>query len=298
LIRPSFVPPEPIRELRDLTRYRAVVVRDRTREVQRLHAVLEDAGIKIDVFVSDILGVSGRHMIEALIAGERDPQVLAELARGRMRRKRPALVEALRGRFTTHHGWMCRLILDRIDAADADVARLDAHITAAMAPFRDSIARLTTIPGVGERVAEVIIAETGGDMTRFGTAAQLSSWAGFCPGNNESAGKHFSGRTRKGDRWLAAALGEAARAAARTRGTHLAERYRRLAHRRGRKRAVVATGRIILETAWTLLQDPNLTYRDLGADWHERHQPTRRRATNLVHQLQAMGYRVTLDQAA
>lgn len=298
LIRPSFVPPQPIRELRDLTRYRTVVVRDRTREVQRLHAVLEDAGIKLDVFVSDILGVSGRHMIEALIAGERNPQVLAELALGRMRGKRAVLAEALVGRFTAHHAWLCRMILDRIDANDADLARLDAHIAAAMASFRDTITRLCTIPGVGQRIAEVIIAETGADMTRFATAGELSSWAGFCPGNNESAGKHFTGRTRKGDRWLAGALGEAASAAARTRGTHLAERHRRLAHRRGRKRALVATGRIILETAWTLLHDPDQTYRDLGAGWHQRRQPNpRRRATNLVHQLQVMGYDVTINQA-
>jgi transposase len=298
LVRPSFVPPAPIRGLRDLTRYRASLVHERTREVQRLHGVLEDAGIKIDCVVSDILGVSGRAMITSLIRGERDPEVLAELALGRMRSKLPALTEALTGRFTDHHGLQCRLMLGRIDQIDATIAELNEQIEQQMAPFRRAIELLDTIPGVGTRIAEVIIAETGGDMSRFPTAADLSSWAGLCPGNNESAGRHFSGRTRNGNTWLRGALGEAATAAGNTRNTHLAERHRRLAARRGKKRATVATARVILETSWYLLKN-DTDYQDLGRDWHltQTGDPARR-AKYLTDQLTRLGYTVHLEAAA
>ena len=298
LVRPSFVPPPPIRELRDLTRYRASLVHDRTREAQRLHGVLEDAGIKIDCVISDILGVSGRAMIAALIGGERDPEVLAELALGRMRSKVPALTEALTGRFTDHHGLQCRLMLRRIDQIDTIIDELNEQIGQQMAPFRRAIEHLDTIPGVGTRVAEVIIAETGGDMSRFPTAADLSSWAGLCPGNNESAGRHFSGRTRKGNTWLRGALGEAATAAGNTRTTHLAERHRRLTARRGKKRATVATARIILETSWHLLSN-DTDYKDLGRDWRlTRTGDPARRAKYLTDQLTRLGYNVHLEAAA
>lgn len=298
LVRPSFVPPPPIRRLRDLTRYRSALTGERTRETQRLHKVLQDAGIKLSSVATDIRGVSGQDMIRALIRGERDPDRLAELARGRMRAKLPQLKEALTGRFTDHHAMLCRLMLDRIDQLDAAIGQLDEKIDAQMRPFRAVRARLTTIPGVAQRIAEVIIAETGADMSRFPDAAHLSSWAGMCPGNNESAGKHFSGRTRKGDRWLAAALGEAAAAAARTKATYLSERYRRLIRRRGKKRAKVAVGRSILEAAWFIMAH-NVNYKDLGPDYYLTHLPNpQRHVLRLTTQLQTLGYQVTLTRAA
>lgn len=298
LVRPSFVPPPPIRRLRDLTRYRSALTGERTRETQRLHKVLQDAGIKLSSVATDIRGVSGQDMIRALIRGERDPDRLAELARGRMRAKLPQLKEALTGRFTDHHAMLCRLMLDRIDQLDAAIGQLDEKIDAQMRPFRAVRVRLTTIPGVAQRIAEVIIAETGADMSRFPDAAHLSSWAGMCPGNNESAGKHFSGRTRKGDRWLAAALGEAAAAAARTKATYLSERYRRLIRRRGKKRAKVAVGRSILEAAWFIMAH-NVNYKDLGPDYYLTHLPNpQRHVLRLTTQLQTLGYQVTLTRAA
>ena len=237
LVRPSFVPPPPIRRLRDLTRYRTSLTQERTREIQRLQNVLEDAGIKLDCVVSDVMGVSARKMLAALIAGERDPQVLAEFAYGRMRPKRADLAEALVGRFDTHHARLCSKMLAHIDDLTATIEQLSGEIEEAMRPFQQQLQHLITIPGVHTRVAQVIIAETGADMSRFPTPAHLASWAGMCPGNNESAGRHFSGRTRKGNRWLRSALGEAAAAAGRTKHTYLAQRYRRLASRRGKNRA-------------------------------------------------------------
>jgi len=298
LVRPSFVPPPPIRALRDLTRYRTTLVQERTRETQRLHAVLEDAGIKLGVVATDILGVSGRAMITALIAGERDPDVLADLALGRMRSKNAALIEALTGRFSQHHALLCQLMLDRIDTINASIDALSIEIETQTAPFRRQLTLLDTIPGVNRRVAEVIIAETGGDMTRFPTPADLSSWAGMCPGNNESAGKHFSGRTRPGNPWLRGALGQAAMSAARTKHTYLAERYSRLARRRGKKRALVAVGRTILESSWHMLTN-DAPYADLGPDhFTNRVKDRRRQAERLAHQLHQLGYPVALPEVA
>ena len=202
LVQPSFVPPPPIRELRDLTRYRKTIVEERTREVQRLEKLLEDAGIKLSSVASRTLGVSGRAMIEALINGERDAAVPANLAQRRLRKKIPELTEALLGRFGDHHALLAREMLGRIDAADATIARLSEEIEIRLAPFREHVELLITIPGVAHRTAQVIIAETGGDMSVFGSAERLASWAGMCPGNNESAGKRKSGRTRKGSKWL------------------------------------------------------------------------------------------------
>lgn len=298
LVRPSFVPPPPIRALRDLTRYRTKLVREHTREVQRLQDVLDDAGIKLGCVASDVVGVSGREMITALIRGERDPRVLAELARGRLRVKIPDLVEALTGHFTDHHALLCRMMLRRIDAVEADITALDEAIDTAIEPFRRARQRLATIPGVGPRAAEVIIAEIGADMARFRTAADLASWAGMCPGNNESAGKHFTGKTRKGDSWLRGCLGECAAAAARTKGTYLAERYRRLARRRGDKRAKVAIGRNILEAAWLILAT-DVDYADLGPDHYtQRVRDPRRRAHHLVQQLRSLGFDYPFPDAA
>jgi transposase len=298
LVRPSFVPPRPIRRLRDLTRYRTALTQERTREVQRMQDLLEDAGIKLDCVVSDITGLSSRRMLAALIAGERDPKTLAGFAQGRMRPKIPELQRALVGHFSDHHARMCRRMLDHIDGLSATITEITAEIDSAIAPFQQARRRLATIPGVSQRVAEVIIAETGGDMSRFATPQQLASWAGVCPGNNESAGKHFSGRTRKGNRSLRGALGEAAAAASRSKNTYLSARYRRLAARRGGKRAMVAVGHDILVAAWFILAR-DVAYQDLGGDYFDVHvMDPRRKATRLAQQLQALGYRVTLELAA
>ena len=298
LLRPSFVPPPPIRQLRDLTRYRTKLVAEHTREVQRLQDVLEDAGIKLSCVASDIVGVSGREMITALIGGQRDPRVLAEMARTRMRAKIPRLVQALTGRFSDHHAMLCQMMLRRIDTLEADIAFLDDAVDAMIGPFRAAQQHLVTIPGVATRAAEVIIAETGADMSRFPTPADISSWAGMCPGNNESAGKHFTGKTRKGDSWLRGCLGECASAAAQTKGTFLAERYQRLRRRRGDKRAKVAIGRNILEAAWLMMTN-DVDYADLGPEHYtQRIADPRRRAHRLVQELQALGFDVHLPEAA
>jgi transposase len=297
LVRPSFVPPRPIRRLRDLTRYRTALTQERTREVQRLQDLLEDAGIKLDCVVSDITGLSSRRMLAALIDGERDPKVLAGFAQGRMRPKIPDLRRALVGYFTDHHARLCRKMLDHIDGLTATITELTTEIDTAIGPFHHARGRLSSIPGVSNRVAEVIIAETGGDMSRFATPQRLASWAGMCPGNNESAGKHFTGRTRKGNRGLRGALGEAAAAASRSKHTYLAARYRRLSARRGGKRAMVAVGHDILLAAWFILTR-DVDYAELGADYFDVHvMDPRRKATRLAQQLQALGYRVTLERA-
>lgn len=296
LVRPSFVPPPPIRRLRDLTRYRTSVVHERTREIQRLEKVLEDAGIKLTTVASHTLSVSSRAMIDALIAGERDPSVLADFARSRMRAKIPALREALVGRFSEHHAFVCRTMLDRIDAAEATITSLTDRIEQEIAPFQAIVEQLDSIPGVSTRIAQVLVAETGVDMTRFPTAAHLASWAGMCPGNHESAGKHHSGTTRKGDSWLRGALGEAASAASRTNNTYLQTRYRRLAGRRGKKRALVAVGHSILIATWHMITN-GVGYHDLGpAHFLTRGDPTRH-TRRLVAQLHQLGFRVTLDPA-
>ncbi|MFE9319367.1 IS110 family transposase, partial [Nocardia sp. NPDC006982] len=266
LVRASFVPPPPIRQLRDLTRYRTEVVRERTREAQRLHNLLEDAGIKLTTVVSGVLGKSGRAMLEALISGERDPLVLAELALGRLRSKHSTLIEALTGRFDDHHAFLARAMLDRIDAATAMQARLTARVDRLIDPYRRQIELLATIPGVSPTTAEVILAEIGADITQFPSAGHLASWAGICPGNHESAGKHTSGTTRPGDPWLKGVLGQAAISAARGKDTYLAARYRRLLVRRGRRRALVALQHSMLIAIWHMFTD-DLPYRDLGGTY-------------------------------
>jgi transposase len=313
LVRPSFVPPPPIRRLRDLTRLRTSLIREQTRHTQRIHDVLEDAMIKLAIVASDIMGVSGRAMLAALIGGDRDPERLADLACGRMRVKTAALIDALTGRFSEHHSLQIQILLQHYDDLETSIAQLDAQIDAELSTqvhpviegtdrdvcLREVRERLDTIPGVGQRAAEVIIAETGADMTRFPTAAQLSSWAGMCPGNNESAGKHGSTRTRKANPWLRGCLGEAAHAAHKTKNTHINTRYRQLRGRRGAKRAAVATGRHILESAWTIMSNPDLTYQELGPD--HRIQRTRnpaRRIQYLLHQIHALGYDVTATPAS
>jgi transposase len=293
LVRPSFVPPAPVRALRDLTRTRTVITRERTREVQRLEKLLEDAGIKLSSVATDITGVSGRAMLEALIAGQRDPAVIAELAQRRMRAKIPALTEALTGRFNDHHRFMTRLFLDRIDAHSADIARLDARIQEAMEPFQAARDLLVSIPGFSRIVAEVFIAETGADMSVFPTAGHLASWTGLSPGSNESAGRIKSTKTRPGNRYLKGALGIAALSVARSKNTYYAAKYKRIAARRGPMRAIVAVEHAMAIAAWNLLVNGDF-YRDPGPNYYTAHQPARTKA-RAINQLETLGYRVTLE---
>jgi transposase len=304
LLRGSFVPPPAIRELRDLTRYRKRLIQTHTAECQRIQKTLEDAGIKLDSVASDVLGVSGRAMLAALVAGERDPQVLAELAKGRLRKKITELRQALRGRFSDHHALVIRLCLEHTDQLEAAIATLDERIDAVFAtqvneadiPFQRARDRLDTIPGVGKRAAECIIAEIGADMTRFPSAAHLASWAGMCPGNNITGGKRGSGKTTHGDVWLTDILTQCAWAAAHTHDTYLSAQFWRLARRIGKKKAAVAVGHSILVICWHLLTN-DTDYDDLGGDYFTRRNTDRQR-DRLITQLQGLGYRVTLDKAA
>ncbi|MCE7002581.1 IS110 family transposase [Kibdelosporangium philippinense] len=298
MIRPSFVPPSPIRRLRDLTRYRRDLVEVCTAEKQRVEKLLEDAQIKLSVVVSDIFGVSGRAMLAALVAGQRDPKVLAQLARTSMRRKIGRLEEAFTGFFTDHHAFLLSTMLARVDAGIADVARVDAAIEELIAPFATAVDQLDEITGVGRTAAQVAIAEIGLDMARFPTPGHLCSWAKFAPGVSESAGKKKGkAATGHGNPYLARILGEAAVSASRT-NTFLGERYRRIARRSGAKKAIVAVGRSILVIMWHLLSDPNARFRDLGADYFVQHTNTQRKVRNHISQLAALGYRVTLEPAA
>jgi len=297
MLRPSFVPPQPIRRLRDLTRYRIDLVGVRTAEKNRVEKLLEDACIKLSVVASDIFGVSGRAMMAALIAGQRDPTVFAQLARSRMRAKIGRFEEAFNGHFDAHHGFLLARMLHRIDDIDADIAAVDEQIEAYLAPFASAAARLDEIPGIGP-VAAVILAEIGTDMSRFPTAGHLCSWAKFSPGINSSAGKtKGTGSTGHGNRYLARVLGEAAVIAGRT-DTFLGERYRRIARRRGKKSAIVAVGRSILVIAWHLLADEDAHFIDLGTDHFARHVNPETKKHNHIRQLEALGYSVTLTPAA
>ena len=298
MIRASFVPPEPIRRLRDLTRYRIDLVGERGRAKNRVEKLLEDAGIKLSVVASDIFGVSGRAMMDALVAGERDPDVLAQLARTRMRTKLPALREAFEGRFIEHHAFLLASMLAHIDSIEADITALEEHINELIVPFADAVTRLDQIPGVATLAAQIIIAEIGTDMDRFPTAGHLSSWAKFAPGVKESAGKaKGNGATGHGNRYLARALGEAALGASKT-DTFLGQRYRRLARRRGKKKALVAIGRSILVIIWHLLSDPNAEFIDLGPDHYDHARGTQRAIRGHLNALHALGYDVTVTPAA
>ena len=298
MLRPSFVPPPEIRRLRDLTRYRADLVGVRTAEKQRVEKLLEDAQIKLSVVASDIFGVSGRAMLAALIAGERDPKVLAQLARTRLRAKLGQLEEAFTGHFTDHHGFLLATMLDRVDAVSADIATLEAKIDQEIAPFAQAVDRLDEITGVGRTAAQVIIAEIGTDMGRFPTPGHLASWAKFAPGVKQSAGKtKGKATTGHGNPYLARVLGEAAVAAGKT-STFLGERYRRIARRRGTKKAIVAVGRSILVIVWHLLADPTARFHDLGAGFYDTRINAERIKRNHVRQLEALGYKVTLEPAA
>lgn len=297
LLRGSFVPPVAIRELRDLTRYRKRLVQEHTSECQRVQKTLEDAGIKLDSVAADVLGVSGRAMLRALVAGERDPEVLAELSKGVLRKKIPALREALRGRFRDHHALLIGMCLDHAEYLEARIAELDQRVDAVMGPFAEARDHLDTITGVGKRAAECIIAEIGVDMSRFPSAGHLASWAGVAPGNNITGGKRRSGKTNKGNLWLADMLNQCAWSAARSRDTYLSAQFWRLARRIGKKKAAVAVGHSILVICWHLLTN-NADYDDLGGDYFARRGDTARHQERLVQQLQDLGYAVTLRKVA
>jgi len=296
LLRASFVPPKPIRALRNFTRYRKAQIAERQREANRLHKALEDTGIKLDCVATDILGVSGRAMLDALCRGTTDPELLAELARGKLRQKLPALREALEGRFDALHAVLIGAILAHLDFLDEQIERLSEAIEEQLRPFAPAVELLRTIPGVETRTAQALIAEIGVDMSVFPTARQLASWAGQCPGNDQSAGKRRSGRTRKGSKWLDQALKDAAMAAVRTNDSYLQAQYRRLRPRIGHGRALGAVKHTILCACWHMLTTGEL-YRDLGGDYFRRRDPERQ-TRRLVAQLEALGHTVILEEAA
>ena len=293
LLRASFIPPQSQRDLRDLTRYRTTLVRERARIVNRLQKVLEDANLKLAGVATDVMGVSGRAMLEALLAGQTDTGQLAELAKGRLRKKIPQLKEALTGRVREHHRFMLSEQLSHIDYLDEAIERLAAEIGQRLRPFEPEIQLLDTIPGVNRQTAEELIAEIGADMSRFPDGHHLASWAGMCPGHNESGGKRKSGKTRKGNRWLRSTLIEAAHGAAHTKDTYLASHYHRLVGRRGKKRALVAVGHSLLVISHYVLKRRQAYY-DLGSNYFEElHR--QRLERNLVKRLENLGYKVILE---
>lgn len=297
MVRPSFVPPPPIRELRELTRYRKTQIDARVAEIQRLEKVLQDAGIKLTSVASKVLTQSGRAMVEALIAGERDPGRLAELAKGKLRPRIAELTEALAGHFGSHHAVAARRILDHLDFLEATVAALTEQIDARTRPYAAVFELLLPVPGLDRYTIDVVIAETGADMGRFPSPAQLASWAGLCPGNHESAGKRRRVGTPPGNQWLRRALVEAARAAARTKDTYFAAQYRQIARRRGPNKAAVAVAHSLLDLIWHLLSTGEC-FQDLGDDFFVRRRDPERETRRLVHQLEQLGYTVTLATAA
>lgn len=297
MVRASFVAPPPIRALREVTRYRKTQITARGQEIQRLEKVLQDAGVKLSSVASSVWSKSSRAMVEALIEGNHDPATLAQLAKSRMRSKIPALVEALEANWLPQHSIVARRILAHIDFLDESIATLSDEIVELTTPFRPAVELITTIPGVSQLTAEVVIAEIGVDMGRFPTADHLASWAGLAPGSRESAGKKRPAGTRPGDRHLRVALVEAAKSASRSNGTFLGARYRRVARRRGPNKATIAVAHTILCTIWHLLSTGE-PYNDLGADYYEQRRDPARKVPSALADLQAAGYTVTLEPAA
>ena len=296
LVRTSFVPPRPLRELRDLVRYRKAKIQERGREVQRVEKTLQDAGIKLSSVASEVLGKSARLMLDALICGTHDPDVLAELAKAALRKKIPALREALHGRFTGHHALLIGQMLAQIDFLDETIATLSAQVEELTRPFSREIELLDTIPGVDQRAAEMLLAEIGPDMSRFPTEHHLASWGGMCPGQRESGGKKHSAATRKGSKWLRGTLTECSKAVVRTKGTYLSARYQRIKSRRGHAKATVATAHKILTAAYHILNQ-GVPYHELGEEFFYRRdtENTQRYRRRLIHQLERLGHQVTLQ---
>jgi transposase len=296
LLKASFVPPKPIRQLRNLTRYRKTQIQERAREVNRLHKALEDAGIKLDCVAADVMGKSGRDMLDALVAGTTDPEVLADLARRQMRKKIPALREALEGHFDAHHALWVGAILAHVDFLDEQIDRLSDAIEEQLRPFAPAVELLCSVVGIQARGAQCILSEIGVDMSRFASARHLASWAGQCPGNDQSAGKRRSGKTRNGSKWLDYALEEAAMAAIRVKDNYFAAQYQRLKPRRGHKRALGAVKHSLICAIWHMLATGE-TYRDLGPDYFANRDPARQ-TKRLVKQLKRLGHHVTLTEEA
>lgn len=295
LLKASFIPPVGQRELRELTRFRATFVRERATLVNRVQKVLESANIKLASVASDVMGVSGRAMLQALIEGQASPEQMAELAKGRLREKRDELVKALEGRVKPHHRFVLTELLCQIDSLEETVARFDQEITDYCRPFEAAVVLLDTIPGVARATAEAIVAEIGTDMSRFPSADHLASWAGVSPGNHQSAGKRGSGKTSPGNKALGAALNQAAHAASRTKNTYLAAQYHRLAARRGKPKAIVAVMHSILVMAYHMIQRQE-PYRELGGNYFDQRRPEVT-AQRLVKRLEKLGFQVSLQQA-
>jgi transposase len=299
LLTSSFVPPRPQRELRDLTRQRTQLLGDRARVVNRIHKTLEDANVKLASVATDVMGKSGRAILDALVEGRLAPEQMAELAHRRMEAKKPLLREALLGRVTDHHRFMLRQLLDQADALDRLVEGFDARVEAVMSPLeREAVKRLDEVPGFDVRTGQNVIAEVGTDMTRFPSPHHLASWAGMCPGNHESAGKRKGGRTRQANRWLKGALTQAAWGAGRTRRSYYGAQHRRLTTRRGAKRATIAVAHSLLVTVHCLLSRPDEPYADLGAGYFERLDSPERQAERMLRKLERLGYRVELKRPA
>lgn len=292
LLQPSFIPPAPIRALRDLTRYRKTLVQERAQEANRLQKVLETANLKLSSVATDVLGVSGRRMLEALLGGEQDPTVLAELAKGRLREKLPALRLALEGRVQSHHQVLITQILAHIDFLEHSIAHVLIAIAQQLETQAEAIQLLQTIPAIGPTAAATIIAEIGVDMSRFPSAKHLASWAGVCPGNRESGGKRLSGKTTKGDMYLRGVLCEVAWGIARSPGTYLHAQYHRIARRRGKTRAIIAVAHSLVVIIYHLLRD-HQPYRDLGADYFDQ-LDSARLERHYIQRLEQLGYAVTL----
>ncbi|MBM3300569.1 MAG: IS110 family transposase [Deltaproteobacteria bacterium] len=293
LLKGSFIPPQPIRELRDLTRYRKSLIDERVREVNRLHKLLQAANLKLSSVASDVMGMSGRRMLEALLEGKTDPEVLADLARGKLRKKLPELKKALHGRFSSHHRLLLEHILSHLDFLDETIEKISEEVATRTTPFDELIQFMDTIPGVDRKAAEGTIAEIGLDMERFPTHRHLASWAGLCPGNNESAGKRKRGKTRKGDLWLRRYAIEMALAASRSKGTYLNALYHRLVRRKGHKKAIVAVAHTILVIIYHVLKH-RAPYRELGADYFDKLNVTYIKR-HYVTRLESLGFKVTLE---